>query len=112
MTGKKYKSVSFTALLCVLTYVGSTPAFADGEQAGVAAAVRGEVQIVSLVDQVGHQIQSGEPIFLGDEIKSGPQSGLQILLMDETVFTIGPESALSIDKFIYDPSTGVGSVSA
>ena len=117
MTSKKYRSVSLKALFCVLSYAalsyaGASPALADGEQAGVAAAVHGEVQIVSLVDQVGHQIESGEPIFLGDEIKSGPESGLQILLMDETVFTIGPESALAIDKFVYDPSSGIGSVSA
>lgn len=90
----------------------SAPAMAAVEQAGVAAAVRGEVQLVSLADPVGHQVASGEAIFLGNEISSGHESGLQILLMDETVFTIGPNSSLTIDEFVYDPVTSIGKVTA
>jgi len=87
-------------------------ALAAGEQAGVAAAVRGEVQIVSLADPVGHQVAGGEAVFLGDEINSGPDSGLQVLLLDQTVFTIGPDSTLSIDEFVYDPASGAGKLTA
>lgn len=37
---------------------------------------------------------------------------MQILLLDETVFTIGPDSALVVDEFVYDPSTDAGRVQA
>jgi FecR-like protein len=81
------------------------------DQAGVSAAVRGEVALTRL-PIVGRQVVGGEPIFLQDGIKSGVRSGMQILLLDETVFTIGPESELVIDEFVYDPSTNAGKLSA
>ena len=83
----------------------------DAVQAGVSAAVRGAVQ-VARTDAVGRQISSGEAIFMRDAITSGSDSGMQILLMDETVFTIGADSEISIDEFVYDPATGDGSLAA
>ncbi len=83
-------------------------------RAGVAAAVSGEVQLAAIpgVREVGKDVVSGDPIFLGDKITTGPQGRLQIMLRDETVFTLGPKAALVIDKFVYDPSTNAGKVSA
>jgi hypothetical protein len=40
------------------------------------------------------------------------RSGAQILLLDQTVFTIGPESELVVDEFVYDPATSTGKMSA
>ncbi len=80
-------------------------------QIGIAAAVRGTVKI-SNQSQVGKIVSSGEAIFLGDEVSTDEKSNLQILLLDETIFTIGPSSAIVIDKFIYDPATHDGEVKA
>lgn len=99
-------------ILVFLTGVSSTVLAQDPVQAGVSAAVRGSVQLARGETAVGRQIESGEPIFLGDLIQAGSDSGMQILLMDETVFTIGPNSELIIDTFVYDPDTGVGEVAA
>lgn len=82
------------------------------EQAGVSAAVRGEVALSREQAAVGRQVVSGEPILLDDAIRSGPHSGMQLLLLDETVFTIGPESEIVIDQFVYDPKTSAGRLSA
>jgi len=95
-------------------------AHAAPEQAGVAAAVRGNVLLASATDRpqgalsdvIGRDISSGDVIFLGDEIETGPESGLQIMLLDETIFTIGHSSAMTIDTFVYDPSTSAGEVTA
>lgn len=89
-------------------------------QAGVAAAVHGKVQQVSLALQpqaergpaVGHLVASGDRIFLNDRIATGPQAGLQIMLMDESIFTIGPNAEMVIDKFVYDPDRDTGEVAA
>ena len=92
---------------------GSTAPVLAQQQAGVSAAVRGQVQLARLSQAiVGRKVKSGDPIFLGDAITSGQDSGLQIMLMDETVFTIGPNSEISIDQFIYNPETSSGKVVA
>lgn len=87
------------------------PAALAADQAGVSAGVRGEVALVR-PQAVGRQVVSGESIFLQDAIQSGSRSGMQILLLDETVFTIGPESELVVDEFVFDPKTGAGKLSA
>lgn len=106
-----FRSAAATVALCALALSASLPAVA-AEQAGVSAAVRGDVQLTRLPEVIGRQISSGEPIFLTDRILSGPSSGMQILLLDETIFTIGPGSQLTIDEFVYDPDTGAGRVTA
>ncbi|MEQ5775271.1 FecR domain-containing protein [Thalassospira sp. NFXS8] len=98
--------------LAVCALLVSPPAFARGEQAGVSAAVRGDVELAEAKGIVGTQVESGQPIYLGDYITSSPGSGMQILLMDETVFTIGPNSEIAIDDFVYDPANNQGHMSA
>jgi hypothetical protein len=78
---------------------------------GVVAAIQGKVEVMT-PGAAGRVVQSGEEIFIGDEVKTDALGHLQILLLDETVFTIGSNSAIIIDKFIYDPATHEGNVEA
>ena len=80
-------------------------------QIGVAGAVSGQVQIAS-PGAVGIVAQSGKPIYLGDVVTTDAGGRLQIMLLDETIFTIGPNSSLVIDEFVYDPATADGTLSA
>jgi hypothetical protein len=57
-------------------------------------------------------VASGAPIYLGNRVTTGPKGQLQIILLDETVFTIGPRAAIVIDEFVYDPNTSKGKVVA
>ena len=84
----------------------------DIVKAGVSAAVRGEVSRSNVKQAVARKVGSGQDIFLGDHVTSGNDSGMQILLLDETVFTIGPQADMVIDDFVYDPSTGTGKLAA
>ena len=86
-----------------------------GTKAGVAAAVKGAVQQVSFrspAANVGRNVASGDEIFLGDRIVTGPGGGLQIMLLDGTTFSIGPNSSMVIDEFVYNPATGTGKITA
>jgi hypothetical protein len=97
-------------LVClVLLALASTASAA--EPAGVSAAVRGEV-LLARAQTPESAIRSGESVFMQDVLRSGPRSGMQLLLLDETTFTIGPESELVVDEFVYDPSTGAGELGA
>ncbi len=84
------------------------------DQAGVSAAVRGEVQFVAAAPRrnavIGRKLASGEPVFMGDRIGTGPESSLQLMLLDETTLSIGPGSSVTVDNFVYDPARGGGKV--
>jgi len=118
---KKRPSVPLT----VLGAVGAASALAlgindlsaqqIGTKAGVAAAVRGPVQQVSFRTPsatVGRNVSGGDEIFLGDRIVTGPAGGLQIMLLDGTTFSIGPNSSMVIDEFVYNPADGTGRLTA
>lgn len=83
-------------------------------QAGVAGAVRGQVQqaTLALPAAVGRNVVSGDAIYLGDRITTAGDAGLQVMLMDQTVFQIGPGAQLTIDEFVYNPDTSTGKVTA
>ena len=100
---------SMTALALACLFFASAASAAV--QAGVAAAVRGGVDR-SAGTRVGEELKSGDAIFLGDQIRTDAQGSLQILLLDETVFTVGPDSEMVIDEFVYDPGESGGKLEA
>ena len=107
-------ATALAALLLTSVAMGSGWA-ADNDaavKAGVSAAVRGDVKLANLKAPVAHKVGSGEGIFLGDHVTSGNEAGMQILLLDETVFTIGSQADMVIDNFVYDPASGAGKVTA
>lgn len=79
---------------------------------GAAAAVKGIPKAQSLGEPVGHVIQSGKPLFLHDHVTTDASSRLQVLLKDETVFTLGPNSDMVLDEWDYNPAAEKGRVTA
>jgi hypothetical protein len=64
-------------------------------------------------EQIGRKANTGDPIFLNDVIMTGADVTMQVMLKDQTVFTMGPDSSIRFDTFIYDPADGAnGSLSA
>ncbi|MDD5656535.1 MAG: FecR domain-containing protein [Elusimicrobia bacterium] len=79
---------------------------------GAAGAVKGAVSAVAPGAAVGRVLESGKPVFLNDHVTTGAAGRLQVLLLDQTVFTMGPKSDLVLDEFVYDPATNAGKVAA
>jgi hypothetical protein len=49
---------------------------------------------------------------MGDNIETGTDGLLQVQLLDNTVFSLGASSAITVDEFVYDPATDDGKVKA
>jgi len=82
-------------------------------QIGAAAAVHGTVS--ALAPEAGQKkraLLSGKTVYFKDSVTTGPGAKLQIMLLDQTVFTLGPDSEMSLDEFVYDPFTDTGKVAA
>ena len=107
---KMNRAVSFLSALSVAFCVTGT-AFAANESIGVNAAVKGDVTIQS-GEQEAKQAVIKKPVLLGDVVNSNKVGSLQVLLKDQTMFTVGPDCNLTIDKFVYDPSKNSNSMSA
>ena len=58
---------------------------------GVVAFASGDIRISYQAESgevIGRSAGIGDPIYLNDEIATGPDTNLQILLKDQTVFTL------------------------
>ena len=65
--------------------------------------------IGEIKNQNNEKLENGSKIFYGDTIISDSQSNAQILFLDQTVLTLGSDTELTIDEFIYDPESHEGS---
>jgi len=68
------------------------------------------VGIGNINNQLNESLQTGSKIYFGDSILAKEKSSAQILLLDETTLTVGENSEITIDEFIYDPQTKVGKI--
>ena len=71
---------------------------------GVIGAAIGDIK-----NQKNESLSNGSKIFFGDTIISKSKSNAQILFLDQTVLTLGEETELTIDEFVYDPNSQDGS---
>lgn len=95
----------------------SVQPFSAGEaraeaKVGVSAAIRGNVFVRSGAGVQEQRAQQDQSIFLQDEVLTKRQSALQILLLDESVFTVGENCEMVIDRFVYDPDKKAGEMSS
>ena len=58
------------------------------------------------------ELKPGDKIYLNETIFAGTGSGTQILLLDQSTFTIGEDSEVVMDTFVFDPSTNDGKIVA
>jgi hypothetical protein len=99
------------SLLVLILFSLSSPAAADEvdiekQLIGIVGAVTGTVKTET------RDLKAGDKIYLNETILAGVDSGTQILLLDQSTFTIGSDSEVVMDTFIYDPATSEGKIVA
>ncbi|MGE0152504.1 MAG: FecR domain-containing protein [Reyranellaceae bacterium] len=102
------KLIIATALAAAVTALATgLSAQTQTADIGVAATVVNRVE-----GTVGTQTaakKTGDRVFQNELIRTGAQSKGQLLFRDETSLTIGPESEVKLDQFVYNPQ-GASSV--
>ena len=73
---------------------------------GIVGAISGTVKTET------RTLKAGDKIYLNETIYAGAGSGTQLLLLDQSTFTIGADSEVLMDTFIYDPKTNDGKIVA
>jgi hypothetical protein len=84
---------------------------AHADKVGVAAAVNPDA-FSSLSGSPKAQLNIGKSIFFNEHINTSKSGLVQVLLVDGSTFTVGPDSDLTIDKFVYDPNKKTGEMVA
>ena len=100
-----------SALLCSLMFM-SFNSYAEEtltiekQLVGIVGAISGTVKTET------RELKEGDKIYLNETIYAGENSGTQILLLDQSTFTVGEDSEVVMDTFVYDPATNDGKIVA
>ncbi|WP_302053809.1 FecR family protein [Sphingomonas tagetis] len=97
--------------ICILLPVGAGLAVAASQVVGIAATIVNDVRIKGAAGPQARPAVARQRIALGDQVQTGARSRLQALLLDKSVFTVGADARLTIDRFVYDPKGGSFSAS-
>jgi hypothetical protein len=103
------RSVMAIVLALPLSFGGL--ALAAPQIVGIAAAVVNDVRIKSAAAAQARPAAIRQRVALADNVQTGARSQLQLQLLDRSVFTVGANARLTIDRFVYD-SSGNGSFGA
>jgi hypothetical protein len=76
---------------------------------GVAATVVNRMD--GTVQSQRRSITSGDKMFADEVVETANNGKGQLLFLDETSLTVGPDSRLTLDKFVFDPNASRATVS-
>ena len=103
-TAKKIiRTALFTALFICIAQI---PAFATDTQIGEVIVMTGTA-IAEHPNGTSRQLELNQPIITQDVIVTGIKSSIEIIFKDESVYSQGPESRISLDDFVYSNKKSV-----
>ncbi len=104
------KRMSLAAtVLSALTIAAATPAASQDIEIGVAAAINPEVTGTP-PSQEQRLLLVGANVFHDERVVTGEKGQTQMLFVDESALTIGPDSEVVLDEFVYDPAAETGTI--
>jgi hypothetical protein len=101
-------------LVALLLYLAAGPASAQPAPAQPAPAQDvGQVKVTNgptHIERAGVKVplQVGARILEGDVLVTGPGASLGIAFRDNSLLSLGPDTVLAIDRFVFDPTSHQG----
>jgi len=100
---KAYKRF-LLATAAIVTLGGQGVSAAD--RIGTAAAVKNRA--TGTLGTTTRQLKSGIGVFKNERVDTARDATAQLIFSDETALTVGPNSSVTLDEFVYDPSSNTG----
>lgn len=97
-------SVVGAMVVGVLVLLGTAAGAAPAPSVGVVKVVQGAV----VVTREGQPLPAREGLILaeGDVLQTGADGSIGVVLRDDTRLSLGPESEIRIDRFVFAPAQG------
>lgn len=95
---------AFSVILATAVLLASFPAFAADTPVGSIKAVHGTTTI--LRDMATIEAKSGTRVFQNDVLKTGSDGTLAVVFRDDTLLSLGPDSEVAINEFLFSPAEG------
>ena len=99
------------ALLVSVAWAGAALAQTPPTKIGVAAAVNQNLTGTPPASP-SRVLEIGNDVFHRERLVTDARGQAQMLFLDGSAFTVGPDSDLQLDEFVYDPASGTGKLAA
>lgn len=96
------KTIGISPLLLIAA-TGTGTALAN-EAVGYVKTVSGEASVITAANAVKAQV--GSSVFQGSRIRTAKNASIGVTFKDNTVMSIGPDTELTIDEYIFNPNQG------
>lgn len=93
----------FRFVFCFLLSI-SLPAMANEAAIGYVKTVKGDAMVISGGQQIKAEV--GTPLVTGSKLKTGANGSMGVTFKDNTVMSIGPNTDLTVDEYLYSPGKG------
>lgn len=91
-------------ILLTLIFICTGICGASENLAGIVKSIKGTNTIVRNGQEIA--ADPGLRLLEADTVQTGPQGALAIIFKDDTVLSLGPNSVLVIDEFLFSPHRG------
>jgi hypothetical protein len=81
---------------------------AQTKNIGVASGAKNQVE--GVVNGQTQAIAIGNNVFANEMVRTGADGLAQLLFLDQTSLSVAPKSQVTLDRFVYDPNRGAGTV--
>ena len=107
----RHFSATRTVLIGAAAAICALPLLqAEAQVVGVNSAIRNKVEIRPSGAPAPKPAVLKQRVSLNDEIRTGAQSQLRVLLLDSSEFSVGSSARVVIDRFVYDPAKSTRSM--
>ncbi|TFW26010.1 hypothetical protein E4L96_04685 [Massilia arenosa] len=102
---------SLNRIACAVAMFGClSSAFAADSAAGLIKNAKGTATVERSSGKL--PVRAGMEVLASDRIVTAGDGSVGIMLRDETMLSVGPNSSVSLDKFAFDPATHDGVLNA
>jgi hypothetical protein len=63
-------------------------------------------QVRGILGGASRDVSTGSQVFSNELVRTGPDSLAQLLCADQTRLSVGPQSEVNLDRFVYNPERG------
>ena len=88
----------------ILSFLLSGAAVATEVPVGFVKTVSGEAYVTTAGNR--QKAALGTAVFQGSELRTAAKSSLGVTFQDETVMSVGPETTLKVDEYLFAPREG------
>ena len=94
--------LNVTAIIAIIVLGCSPTCFAKAQHVGIVKSVSGDVVIQR--DDRTIAVQINTHVFNGDMVKTGPTGKVGLVFEDDTVISMGSNSQLVVENFLFQPA--------